>query len=161
MNKLYKKLAVYLTMGTIEAVILTGCGKDFNNNAANSSIEVEEETKDSSVALDAIKDDAKQGEVREYEPYEHLFHIRYIGIYAFHSGNSITIPDGYEVYTINNIIESEDRGSCGYDIWFTNKDKVRVKAVYNEGLGKYDFSNFGEVIETKDNSKDKALQKTK
>ncbi len=61
---------------------------------------------------------------------------------------------------ILNLIFGDSR-DCGYDIWFTNKDKVRVKAVYNEDLEKYDFSNFGEVIETKNNSKDNALQKTK
>ncbi len=54
-----------------------------------------------------------------------------------------------------------DSRDCGYDIWFINKDKVRVKAVYNKKIKKYDFSNFGKVIEKKDNSKDKAIQKTK
>ncbi len=159
MNRLYKKLTVYLTASIIGAGTLTGCGEKRKDNIMKSEIAVEE-TKNSDVALDAIKDDVKEGEVREYEPYEHLFHVRYTGVYANYSGNSITIPDGYEVYTINNVIGSGSR-DCGYDIWFTNKDRVRVKAVYNEGLEKYDFSNFGEVIKTKDNSKGKSLQKTR
>lgn len=160
MNKLAKKIAVYATIGTIGAISLTGCGEK-SKNATGSAIEVDkDETKDSSVALDAIKDDVNKGDVREYEPYEHLFHVRY-PVKLYIDGNSIKIPNGYEIYSINNVIQRAGAGSTnyGYDIWFTNKDKVRVKAIYNKEMEKYDFSNFGEVIETKEKGDSKVFQK--
>lgn len=155
MNKLAKKIALYMTIGTIETVSLTGCGMTKTNNDKENM-----ENNISDVALFYIIDNVKMNDKKEFEPYEHLFHVRY-DCYPY-SGNSISIPDGYEVFEINNIIHKNSSGSSdfGYDIWFTNNKKVQVRAIYNESLNKYDYSNFGTVIE-KDNIKENTYQKTK
>ena len=52
------------------------------------------------------------------------------------------IPDGYDIYTINQIDEID-----GNDIWFVNTEKVKVTATYNESYGSYGYYTFGEVVE--------------
>ena len=66
-------------------------------------------------------------------------------------GGFYSVPDGYEVFTINNFNEFYGDGSQtkGYDIWFVNTKKVKVKAVYSEDYQNYGYYDFGTVVEEK------------
>lgn len=166
MNKLAKKIAVYATIGTLG---LTGCGANTTTNNDKNNIEnsnkntvennSQEPKKNNEKVVDAIIDNAKEGDVKVFEPYEHLFYVRY-EIYSDY-GNSISIPDGYEVFEINNRTDEMENDSYTENyIWFTNKEKVKVEAVYNKNLVKWDYSNFGTVIEN-DKSSEKFTEKVK
>lgn len=89
-------------------------------------------------------------DAKEFEPYEHLFAVNIGGLYA------IKIPEGYEVFQITNSSINNR-----YDIWFTNNEKVRVKAQpidLSNPFGEFDFNSFGEVIKQK-NDNNKAFRK--
>lgn len=163
MKKLAKKMTLYTTIGALGTVSLTSCGVSLNGDVNNNNIvtnEQLEEERNSKIALNTIVDDVDANDKKIFAPYEHVFHIRY-EVSSYIVGNSISIPEGYEVLQINNLFEG-NRGvdTIGYDIWFTNKIEVEVEAVYNENLGKWDYSNFGIVVE-KDNTNESSSQKTR
>ena len=79
------------------------------------------------------------------------FERYYLGrtIYAENiTGGSVSIPEGYSVYDIENFNEESGRGSQtgGYDVWFINDVPVEVEKVYNEIADIYDYSEPGTPV---------------
>lgn len=66
-------------------------------------------------------------------------------------GGFYNVPEGYEVFTINNFNIHSGQGSRtnGYDIWFVNTKPVTVKAVYSSDYDNYGYYDFGTVVEEK------------
>lgn len=64
------------------------------------------------------------------------------------TGGSISIPEGYSVYDIDNFSSKYRTGSetGGYDVWFQNDVPVEATKVYNEVLEIYDYSKPGTPI---------------
>ena len=138
-NKLLA-ITLVLTLGTGS---LTAC----ENNDYNS-----EDEKDKIIN---VLEEVKGGEKRVFAPYEHLFFIRYSTEKTRASninGYSVEIPDSYEVVAIEQFYEPlySSTQTGGYDVWYTNTETVEVESVFNESVGRYDFSRFGKTIE-KDN----------
>ena len=151
--KRLKKLMVYATMFTIGTTTLVGCGENNNSNKKEKS------TKKitSSVVKSELNREVKSGDKKVFKPYEHLFFVRFTDEEDFSkavNGGSVVIPEGYQVFKVENFIEQYSYGSQtgGYDVWYTNTETVEVEAVYNEGFEKYDYSHFGKVI-VKENEK--------
>ncbi len=97
-------------------------------------------------------------EEKEYEPYEHLFMIRYDFMEELGYANarmidraSIVIPDGYEILELESFSSLGGKigtnQTYGVDVWFINTEPVLVKPVYNEAFKQYDYSQPGTVIE--------------
>ena len=148
--KRLKKLMVYATMFTIGTTTLTGCGEKEKNKTKTKRIT-------SSIVKNELEMEVKEGDKKIFEPYEHLFFVRFTDEEEFSedvNGASVVIPEGYQVFKVENFIEQYSYGSQtgGYDVWYTNTEAVEVEAVYNEGFEKYDYSHFGKVI-VKENEK--------
>ena len=141
--KRLKKLMVYATMFTIGATTLTGCGEKEKNKTKRIT---------SSIVKNELEMEVKEGDKKIFEPYEHLFFVRFTDEEEFSedvNGASVVIPEGYQVFKVENFIEQYSYGSQtgGYDVWYTNTKTVEVEAVYNEGFKNYDYSHFGKVVE--------------
>lgn len=102
-------------------------------------------------------------ESKEYEAGEHLIMIRYdlldeLGYSNAESINSvsISIPEGYEILSIENFIGLGSKigtgQTYGVDVWYINNEKVLVDPVYNEALKHYDYSQPGTVIELEEDN---------
>lgn len=167
--KAIKKLAVFSTVGVLSMTSLTSClGKINTEEEPNQPPQTKEEMFMENTALEQLQEEAKDGEKRAFEPYQHLFFIRVdllLDSSESHAENlksgSINIPEGYKVFDIENFSERDGYGSQtrGYDIWFTNEVPVEVTATYNESYEKYDYSHFGIPVVEKVN--EEAIQKIK
>ena len=93
---------------------------------------------------------------RTYEPYEHIFFIRYNNYWDL-KGGTIEIPDGYELLDIKYYNEKTGYGSqSNYtDIWLVNTDTVVVEPVFNSRTNTYDYSQPGSLLLEKDESEKK------
>ena len=143
--KRLKRLMVYATMFTIGATTLTGCGEKEKNTKKITS----------SIVKNELEMEVKEGDKKIFEPYEHLFFVRFTDEEEFSedvNGASVVIPEGYQVFKVENFIEQYSYGSQtgGYDVWYTNTETVEVKAIYNEEYEKYDYSHFGKIIRDKE-----------
>ena len=76
------------------------------------------------------------------------------------AGGSVSIPEGYSVYDIENFTCPYRYGSetGGYDVWFLNDVPVEAEKVYNEVLEIYDYSEPGTPVLEKS---DATVQKVK
>lgn len=168
-RKYLKKLTIFSTVATLSLMTLPGCTHKNRtddleelNELTEQMDEYSEEKAEKKVieeirtALEQIEENTQENTTKIFEPYEHLLFVRvdtFIekGIAEHISGGNINIPEGYKVIDIENYIVTERYSSQtgGYDIWFTNEVPVEVKSIYNESLGKYDYSNFGTPIEEK------------
>lgn len=147
---------------------LTCCNISEKNKSKSENIKTENTLPGQEIILESTKEDKKT-----FEPYEHLFYIRISNVHTMNGekdlpsysaniiGGSFEVPDGYEVISINAFsgVKGKSSQTAGHDIWFTNNKTVEVESVYNESLDKYDYSNFGKVIEQKDISNQKVLEK--
>lgn len=147
MKKTIKKIAVYATMTTLGLSTLTGCG-----SKKVTSKEKEENAKTQEF------ENLKEKETRVFEPYTHMFFIRNYNLTnenahspSLVTGGSIDIPEGYEVFTIENYTETgiKSAKTGGYDVWYVNTVPVEVEEIYNKSIGKYDYSNFGTPVSEK------------
>lgn len=95
---------------------------------------------------------------KEFEAGQHVFMIRYdlleeLGYEIANNINSlsITIPEGYEILSMENFTGLGTNigtgQTYGVDIWFINNKKVLVEPFYNEKFEHYDYSRPGKVIE--------------
>ena len=86
-----------------------------------------------------------------------MFFIRYAPVDSYKDvGGSIEIPEGYEVFDVENVAEFKGM-TVAYDVWYQNTVPVEVTAVYNESIQGYDYSQFGTPIELE---KQKVFQKS-
>lgn len=100
---------------------------------------------------------AQEGEIKQFDVGKHMFYIRYAPADAYKDvGGSIEIPDGYEVFDVENVAEFKGM-TVAYDVWYQNTVPVEVTAVYNESIQGYDYSQFGTPIELE---KQKVYQKS-
>ncbi len=140
------KTAVALTLGS---TLLTACASQESKQEENTETGIVSE----------LYQGVEIGDKQVFEPYEHLFYIRYRELEFLDDGTeikgNIVIPDGYEVLQIEQYNEPSYSTSrtAGYDVWYTNNKTVEVEAVYNEAYGRNDFSTFGKVVE-KDNTQE-------
>ncbi len=145
-----RNLAIFGLVGTLSCFSLAGCG-----NASSNPENKEDEVKSEQIVTD---------EEKYFDVGEHMFFERYwlTGLIDAEDidGGSITIPDGYSVYTIENFTKKYGNGSetGGYDVWFVNDEPVEAKKVYNESLETYDYSEPGTPVKVKE---DNAVQKVK
>lgn len=162
-----KKIAIYGTTAAIALATLTGCGEQTENveELTITAPPTEEEIFKENVVTEQLSEEIKQGDSKVFEPYQHLFYVRFnldklTGLPDDITGGSIEIPTGYKVFEIENFNVANRYASQtgGYDVWFINEVPVEVNAVYNESLGKYDYSRFGVPIKTE---KEESIQKTK
>ena len=140
------KTAVALTLGS---TLLTACSVEKNEPEENISNDM----------ISELYQGVEVGDKQVFEPYEHLFYVRYHEMEYLEETTeikgSIAIPEGYEILQIDQYREpsySTNR-TAGYDVWYTNNKTVEVEAVYNEAYGRNDFSAFGKVVE-KDNTQE-------
>src|SRR5699024_8341587 len=111
MKTITKKLAVFGLIGTL-GFSLPGCGSTTSEYSDDDNVAVETDS----------TDDEKASETKYFDVGEHLYFERYyLGrtIYAENiTGGSVSIPEGYSVYDIENFNEESGRGSQtgGYDV---------------------------------------------
>lgn len=152
MSKFIKKLLVYGTVGIISLSTLTSCGASDEREEAKTEQEQNDKEK-------------TQYEEKTFEPYKHLFFIRTVNTDELRSkritGGSIEIPEGYEVFCIENFNGGSSSETAGYDIWYTNTVPVKVEPIYNESLEIYDYSHFGAPILEKELEQTENIQKAK
>ena len=99
----------------------------------------------------------QEGETKQFDVGKHMFYVRYAHPDAYEDiGGSIEIPDGYEVFDIENVINCHEV-TAAFDVWDQNTVPVEVTAVYNEEIEDYDYSRFGTPIELE---KQKVYQKS-
>lgn len=148
-----KNLAIFGLIGTL-GFSLSGCGSTTSEYSDDNNVTVE---------IDSHSDE-NISETKYFDVGEHLFFKRYyLGgtIYAEDiTGSSISIPEGYSVYDIENFNQEYGRASQtgGYDVWFLNDVPVEAEKVYNEVLEIYDYSEPGTPVLEKS---DAAVQKVK
>lgn len=153
METITKKLAVFGLIGTL-GFSLPGCGSTTSEYSDDDNVAVETDS----------TDDEKASETKYFDVGEHLYFERYyLGrtIYAENiTGGSVSIPEGYSVYDIENFTYPYRYGSetGGYDVWFLNDVPVEAEKVYNEVLEIYDYSEPGTPVLEKS---DAAVQKVK
>lgn len=141
METITKKLVVFGLIGTL-GFSLPGCGSTTSEYSDDDNVAVETDS----------TDDEKASETKYFDVGEHLYFERYyLGrtIYAENiTGGSVSIPEGYSVYDIENFNEESGRGSQtgGYDVWFVNDVPVEVEKVYNEIADIYDYSEPGTPV---------------
>ena len=100
---------------------------------------------------------AQEGEIKQFDVGKHMFYIRYAPADAYKDvGGSIEIPDGYEVFDVENVAEFKGK-TVAVDVWYQNTVPVEVTAIYNESIRGYDYSQFGTPIELE---KQKVYQKS-
>lgn len=150
MKSIIKKLSLCATVGTLGMSSFVGCGH------------LEDTAKE-----EAVTEESSQEEVTDtkyFDVGEHLFFERYYLTSSVDSqdiaGGSLSIPEGYSVYDIENFIRLYRYGSetGGYDVWFLNDVPVEAEKVYNEALEIYDYSEPGTPVLEKS---DAAVQKVK
>lgn len=150
MKSIIKKLSLCATVGTLGMSSFVGCGHS------------EDTAKE-----EAVTEESSQEEVTDtkyFDVGEHLFFERYYLTSSADSqdiaGGSVSIPEGYSVYDIENFIRPYRYGSetGGYDVWFLNDVPVEAEKVYNEVLEIYDYSEPGTPVLEKS---DAAVQKVK
>lgn len=125
-------------------------------------------------AIKELEENVKKGDKKIFAPYKHLFYVRFDNLKDGNddmhmtnsediTGGAVSIPDGYEVFEIENYTSWTNRReqTQGYDVWYINTSMVEVESIYNQSLKKYDYSHFGTIVEEKENSSSKTLQKTK
>lgn len=161
-----KKKIISLTLAlALSTSLLTGCGDKTQAHVsgdAESIVITDREQYEAS--LPVVNDSSNRidnfevaPDVKEFEPGEHVFMIRYdlfdeLGYSNAESINSlsITVPDGYEILNLDNYIGLGGKiGTCqtyGVDVWYINNEKVVVEPVYNEAFKFYDYSQPGSVI---------------
>ena len=167
-----KKLVTYSTISTLSLACITGCLNKSSNDEKNVRIEKTTEEENNVTAIKELEENVKKEDKKIFAPYKHLFYVRFDNLKSGNDGMHITtseditggavsIPDGYDVFEIENFSSRIGRGSQtqGYDVWYMNTTPVEVEAVYNQSLKKYDYSHFGTMIEEKENSSSKTLQK--
>jgi len=161
-----KKIAIYGTTAAIALATLTGCGEQTEKveELTITTPPTEEEIFKENVATEQLSKEIKQGDSKVFEPYQHLFYVRFNSDTRYSeniTGGSIEIPTGYKVFEIENFNTSNRYSSQtgGYDVWFINEVPVEVNAVYNEFLEKYDYSRFGVPIQKEKD--EEAIQKVK
>ena len=99
----------------------------------------------------------QEGETKQFDVGKHMFYVRYAHPDAYEDiGGSIEIPDGYEVFDIENVINCHEV-TAAFDVWDQNTVPVEVIEVYNEEIEDYDYSRFGTPIELE---KQKVYQKS-
>jgi hypothetical protein len=153
------KVTSLLLATAIAATLLTGC-------ATSEQVVTQEavEKARSTTSSDFVVSSKEELEPKVYQPYEHVFMIRhYCGKYAESiSSIQISVPEGYEVVSIQNFSESEYKSSQtgGFDVWFVNTKTVEVTPVYNETFGYFDYSGPGTVIEELEEETNKTLTLT-
>lgn len=99
----------------------------------------------------------EEGEIKQFDVGKHMFFIRYAPVDSYKDvGGSIEIPEGYEVFDVENVAEFKGM-TVAYDVWYQNTVPVEVTAVYNESIQGYDYSQFGTPIELE---KQKVYQKS-
>ena len=109
-------------------------------------------------------------EIKEFDPGEHVFMVRYhlldeLGYLNAESINSlsITVPEGYEILKLDNFVGLGGKigtgQTYGVDVWFINNEKVAVKPVYNEIFRFYDYSQPGSVLIINENTENLELGK--
>ena len=140
-----KKLLAGTMALALSTTMLTACHSE-NNNDEESNNEINNGD---------IYYGVSEGEKQIFEPYEHVFFVRYNELSLDSEdtiGASVEIPDGYEILSIEQFYKSSysTTPTGGYDIWYTNNETVEVEAVYNKSFGRNDFSQFGKVIENED-----------
>ena len=98
MKTITKKLAVFGLIGTL-GFSLPGCGSTTSEYSDDDNVAVETDS----------TDDEKASETKYFDVGEHLYFERYyLGrtIYAENiTGGSVSIPEGYSVYDIENFNE--------------------------------------------------------
>ncbi len=99
----------------------------------------------------------EEGEIKQFDVGKHMFFIRYAPVDSYKDvGGSIEIPEGYEVFDVENVAEFKGM-TVAYDVWYQNTVPVEVTAVYNESIQGHDYSQFGTPIELE---KQKVYQKS-
>lgn len=152
MKAITKNLAVFGLASTL-GFSLSGCG------VTSDSADV---TKESSASEEI--EDIDIEESKYFDVGEHLFFERYYLASSVNSqdiaGGSVSIPEGYSVYDIENFTYPYRYGSetGGYDVWFLNDVPVEAEKVYNEVLEIYDYSEPGTPVLEKS---DATVQKVK
>ena len=147
-----KKLSLYATISTLGMSTFVGCGHSEDTN--------QEEV----IAEESSKEQEDVTEIKYFDVGEHLFFERYYLTSSVDSqdiaGGSVSIPEGYSVYDIENFTRPYRYGSetGGYDVWFLNDVPVEAEKVYNEVLEIYDYSEPGTPVLEKS---DAAVQKVK
>lgn len=135
MKSIVRDLAIFGLVGTLGCFSLTGCGA--------SSDDTNDQDKE------ATRQEVTADEEKYFDVGEHLFFERYSITDSADApdvtGGSVSIPEGYSVYDIENFTRKYGRGSetGGYDVWFINDVPVEVEKVYNEILEIYDYSEPG------------------
>lgn len=146
-DKLIKLKTSLLTLSILTTGSLTSCfnydmsDKDYSTNTY---FQTEEDP------VDVIEDKVTRDSEKLFEKGKHYISVRVIQkINNYDATYGINnIPDGYDVFQITPIIESnETKTVLGYDIWFVNVQEVLVKATYNADYQEYGYFTFGKVIE--------------
>lgn len=140
-----KLLAVALALSTT----MMGCQAESNKEET-----VDQQESSSFVIEGGV---AQEGETKRFDVGKHMFFIRYAPVDSYKDvGGSIEIPEGYEVFDVENVAEFKGM-TVAYDVWYQNTVSVEVTAVYNESIQGYDYSQFGTPIELE---KQKVYQKS-
>lgn len=158
---------------TLSSGLFSGCGKQtqaFVSGDPNTIVITDREAYLASNGIDYDNDNTNiidsfevAPESKEYDVGEHLIMIRYnlfdnLGYESAQDINSlsISVPDGYEVFSIENFNGLDNKigvgQTYGLDIWFINNKKVLVVPIYNEAFKYYDYSHFGIVIELEEDN---------
>lgn len=139
MNNKVKNLIIFGTITVVGTVALTSLSKREG---------VEFRTFNSQAVMNRLNRGVKEGDRKEFEPYRHLLYVKVTDEESFSDAlfnEKIDIPDGYELYTIENY--GEEAKKNGFDVWFTNTEKVEAEAVYNENTKRYEYSKFGKIVQ--------------
>ncbi len=135
MKSIVKNLATFGLVGTLSCFPLAGCGASSDETNINKEEKVSIETED----ID---------ESKYFDAGEHLFFERYYLNAQEITGGSISIPERYSVYDIENFSSIYGKGYLygGYDVWFQNDVPVEAAKVYNKVFEIYDYSKPGTPI---------------
>lgn len=140
-----KLLAVAVALSTT----MMGCQEE------SSKEEIVDSTERSSYVTEG--EVVEEGEIKQFDVGKHMFFIRYAPVDSYKDvGGSIEIPEGYEVFDVENVAEFKGM-TVAYDVWYQNTVPVEVTAAYNESIQGYDYSQFGTPIELE---KQKVYQKS-
>lgn len=139
MKLIVKNLATFGLVGTLSCFSLAGCGASSDETNINKEEKVSIETEEI--------DESKYFDVGEHLFFERYYLTNYLDAEEI-TGGSISIPEGYSVYDIDNFSSKYRTGSetGGYDVWFQNDVPVEATKVYNEVLEIYDYSKPGTPI---------------